>query len=164
VAEDQTSAANAPAGAQALPRQRVLELVRQLLDDGLSVRLEVTGSSMSPFVRGGDVVTLAPPGEGPIRRGEVVAVLARRHWLVIHRVVAASPAGLETRGDALDRPDEGVSRSDVVARLRRVERRGRRIRLGLGPERRVLAWLSRRGWLVPWLRPWRLLRRMGTNR
>lgn len=155
-------AVSAPAGAQGLPRERVLELLRQLLDDGLSVRLKVTGSSMSPFVRSGDLVTLAPPGDHPIRRGDVVGVLVGHRWLVIHRVVAAAPESLVTRGDALGRPDEAVSRGAIVARLARVERRGRRIRLGLGPERTVIAWLSRRGWLVPWLRPCRRLVRWVT--
>jgi hypothetical protein len=33
----------------------------------------------------------------------------------------------------------------------RVERRGRRVQLGLGPERRLIALLSRHHLLVPWV-------------
>lgn len=156
---------SAPAGAQGLPPEHVRELLRQLLAEGSSVRLRVSGSSMSPFIRGGDLVTLAPLGGRPVRRGDVVAVAAGGRWLVIHRVVGVTPEGVATRGDALERPDVTVAPGDVAALVARVERRGRRVRLGLGPERALVAWLSRRGWLVPWLRPWRrLVRWVAANR
>ena len=80
--------ADGPAGAQGLPRERVLELVRRLLGDGLSVRLRVTGSSMSPFLRDGDVATLVPLGGRPIRRGWLVPWL--RPWRRLVRWAATS--------------------------------------------------------------------------
>ena len=48
---------------------------------------------------------------------------------------------------------------DLLTRLLTVERDGRRVRLGLGPERALLALLSRWGLLAPLLRPVLLLLR-----
>ncbi len=128
-----------------------------MLDQGLVTRLRLTGTSMSPLLRAGDLVTLAPRRRGPIRAGDVVAFLADGRWLVIHRVVAAGGGRLHTRGDALGHGDRPLPEEDVVAVVSNAERRSRRLRLGLGPERAVIAWFSRRGWLAPLLRPWRKL-------
>ncbi len=128
-----------------------------MLADGFDAELRVTGSSMSPLVRGGDLVTLSPPSRCPIRRGAVVAYLRGSRSLAVHRVVAGAGEKLVTRGDAMTRPDDPVAAGEVLGVMTRHRRRGRRVRLGLGPERVLIAWLSRRGLLVPLLRPWRWL-------
>ncbi len=135
------------------------ELLRQTLADGFDAELRVTGSSMSPLVRSGDLITLSPPSRCPIRRGAVVAYLRAGRSLVVHRVVAITGEELLTRGDAMRRPDEPVAAARVLGVLARHRRRGRRLRLGLGPERVLIAWLSRRGWLAGLLSPWRRLAR-----
>lgn len=144
-------------GAETISRERLQEILRLLLDEGLVTRLRLTGASMSPLLRQGDLVILAPPGGRPIRAGDVVAFVADGRRLVIHRAVAAGHGRIHTRGDALGHGDRPLPEDDVVAVVSAAERRGRRLRLGLGPERRVVAWLSRRGWLAPLLRPWRRL-------
>ncbi len=42
-------------------------LVLDLLAGGMSVEIPVTGGSMSPSIRGADVVTLAPIGDQRVR-------------------------------------------------------------------------------------------------
>lgn len=110
--------------------------------------LRVGGASMAPFIRTGDVVTLRPCERA--RLGDVVARLAGPDRLLVHRVVTGGEPPL-TRGDSAHEPDPPLSPGELLGRVWAVERAGRGVRAGLGPERQVLAWLSRRGWLRPLL-------------
>jgi len=133
-----------------LPRAALAELLQGLLSEGRAVELPVSGSSMEPFLRSRDVVTLRPRESA--RFGDVVALLAPGPRLLVHRVVGP---GLTTRGDAAGAADARLPGRELLGRVERVERGGRRLRLGLGPERLLIAALSRRGLLAP------LLRRLG---
>ena len=122
------------------------ELAGDLLARGTEVRMRVTGSSMTPFIRSGDVVTLVPsPSEG-VSLGDVIAFSPHPGRLILHRVVAGTARAPLTRGDAAPCVDEPGALLGVVSR---VERAGRVVRLGLGPERRVLALAQRWGLLWP---------------
>jgi hypothetical protein len=123
-------------------------LFADLLSSGVSVRLEVGGHSMAPFVRSGDVVTVAPRGDARPSLGDVVVCAVERDQLTMHRVVGWTGGQLVPRGDAAPTADAALQLDSVVGLVRRVERRGRPVRLGLGPERRVIAWLSRLGLLA----------------
>ena len=128
-------------------RKLSTELLRRLLGDGLAVEIQVTGSSMAPALRGGDVVTLVPVARSTPRVGDVVAFLRRGHSLVVHRLVERRGSLCRARGDAAPAADEPISESEILGRVTRITRDARPVRFGLGPERRLLAWLSRRGWL-----------------
>ncbi len=145
------------AAAGDLAPEHVHGLLRDLLEGGLGVELRVTGSSMSPFIRSGDLVTLIPRDRRAIRLGDVVAFLRAGRQLVFHRVVGLGDGELLTRGDATAGSDAPVPAGEVVGLVAGQRRRGRRVRIGLGPECASIARLSRRGWLVPLLRPWRWL-------
>jgi len=147
-------------GVESWGPERVQWLVSQLLDEGLTVEIPVTGSSMWPFLQSGDIVTLAPASLEEVRPGDVVAFVRSNRRLVIHRVVGTSRDGALTRGDAVGRSTETVAEADLIARAIRVDRDGHRALLGIGPERHLLALLSRLGWLTPALLPWRLARRL----
>ncbi len=131
------------AGGVLVPR-----LLRDLLQSGLAVRLEVSGHSMTPFVRGGDVVTIAPRGLREPLPGDVVAYAAGADRLVVHRIVGQLEGRLLPRGDAAPSADPPIAPGDILGVVTRVERRGRRVRIGHGPERRAVAWLSRIGLLA----------------
>lgn len=146
-------------GVETPSRERLHGLLGALLDDGLDVELLVTGASMSPFIRSGDLVTLVPRRSRTIRHGDVVAFLTGRRTLVIHRVHTVAGRTLRCRGDATRHDDAPVAVDDVVGLASRIERRGRPMRLGLGPERFLIAWLAARDWLVPLMRSARWLLR-----
>jgi len=126
-----------------------LELLRAFAERGAQLRTHVTGSSMRPFIRDGDVVTLAPLDGGVPRVGEVVAaVLPDPERLVVHRVVARRGDGWTIRGDACPRPDGVVGSADVLGRVVRVERGGRVVSRGATSAAALgatVAALSRRG-------------------
>jgi phage repressor protein C with HTH and peptisase S24 domain len=120
------------------------ELVTSLLRDGTGVKVEVTGHSMLPFIRSGDVLTLVPLGVRELSPGDVLAAATAR-GLIVHRLVGRSAAEFRLRGDCGEIQDDPLTAGDIVGVVARVERRGRRVRLGLGPERAALAILSRFG-------------------
>jgi hypothetical protein len=117
------------------------DLAADVLRAGGRVSLVATGHSMTPAIRSGDRLTIEPLGAVP-RAGEVVACEIDGR-LVIHRVVGRGVGFTEVRGDAAPASDEPVPLEALLGTVTRVERSGRRVRLGLGPERVLVAWLSR---------------------
>jgi hypothetical protein len=112
---------------------------------------------MSPFIRDGDVITVAPfwpRGSSDARTcgsGQVVAfVNPASQRLVVHRIVGRHESSFLVQGDNLPEPAiTAVDRDSVLGRVVRIERGGKRVWLGLGPERFAIAFLSRVGLLIP---------------
>jgi hypothetical protein len=144
-----------------------IALLRAVLDKGVPFRFRATGFSMSPFIRNGDVLTVSPLSGRP-RLGDVIAFVNQgTGGLAIHRVVGTSAGGCIIRGDNSSRDDGYVPEANMLGRITKVERNGKKILLGLGPERYLIAFLARKGLLIPLFltvpRPLRtLLRRMQT--
>ncbi len=108
-----------------------LGLARQQLALGRALTLPVSGSSMWPAVRSGQVVTVVPCG-ADLRVGDVV-LLAGHDVVVLHRITRLTASAVLTKGDACPDADGWVPRAEVLGRL---ERR---------PWDRLLAWSA------PWL-------------
>lgn len=123
-------------------------LLCQVLARGMSFRFRARGYSMSPFIRDGDVVTIAPKTGRPLRPGAIVAAHHPASGkLIVHRIIAAQANGFILQGDNAVTPDGWVSSAQVLGSVTRVERGAKRIRLGLGPERYWIAFLARQRWL-----------------
>jgi hypothetical protein len=149
-----------------------IDLMQAVLARGRSFRFRARGWSMTPFIRDGDVITVAPvnpPDRNPhisasssrsaasgteARKcdiGQIVAfVSAPGRRLVVHRIIGRHKSGFLVRGDNLPGPvAETVRPDDILARVVRVERGRKRVWLGLGLERYAIAALSRAGLLLP---------------
>jgi hypothetical protein len=146
----------------------LLDLMRQVLARGLPFRFAAKGYSMLPFIRDGDVIWVSPlkgarPGVGMV----VAFVHPELGALTVHRIVARKGRAYLMQGDNAGGVTDGMLSEDrILGRVTRVERRALYVRLGLGPERYLIAFLSRMGWLMPLysklthlLRP--ILRRLG---
>jgi len=150
-----------------LSRTALANLLRAVLDKGVPFRFRATGFSMSPFIRNGDVLTVSPLSGRP-HLGDVVAFVKQETGrLAIHRVVGTGAGHCLIRGDNASRDDGYVPEANILGRITKVERNGKRNLLGLGPERYVIGVLARKGLLIPSLssvpRPLKtLLRRMQT--
>ncbi len=130
----------------ALSARVLVDLLEAVLGKGCLFRFCAHGGSMMPFVRDGDTLTIAPLGDRPPRLGEVVAFSCPTEEgirLVIHRIVGRRRNGFVVRGDAEGCIPEIVSPENILGRLVKVQRDGRHVRLGLGPERILIAWLGR---------------------
>jgi len=114
-----------------------------------ALRLRVTGSSMLPAIRPGDVLLIRQCGVDGPAVGDVV-LFTRERRLFAHRVVARSGAGLVTQGDGVARPDPRVDATELLGRVSHVLRRGRSIPMRRKPSfsGRLTAALVRRSALA----------------
>ncbi len=130
----------------AVSSENLARLLEDTLARGAPLRFEAAGWSMTPFIRDGDAITISALGESAPRPGDVVAfALPGSRPLLVHRIVAEDSGGFLLRGDNSPSPDGMISLADIYGRVSVVERGGKRRRLGFGPERSLIAWLSRSG-------------------
>ncbi len=125
----------------------LIELMRPVLESGKTVRFRARGQSMAPFIRDGDIISIAPLHRQPPGLGDVVAFSSPGAGrLVVHRVIGRKTSGYLIQGDNLPgRPDGLIPGAALLGKVTRVERSGRSINFGLGPERRLIAIISRFG-------------------
>jgi len=130
----------------------ILELIKPILDQGKMVRFSAPGHSMVPFIHSEDVLSIEPIVNKPAI-GDVVAFIEpERGLLVIHRVIQRQGDTYTIKGDNQDTADQNISQGSLVGKVKEVERAGKNIHLGLGPERRLIGYLSRLGLLRPLVR------------
>jgi signal peptidase I len=146
--EDWTARYVQAGGSRPLSGPALAAVARDVLARDRSFRFLAPGASMSPFIRSGDVLTLVPFDPESCAPGDVVA-FARpgTSALVVHRVTLATGSWCRIQGDNNQEPDGGIPCDTIIGRVSRVERAGRQVRFGLGPERALIALLSRQGWL-----------------
>jgi signal peptidase I len=106
-------------------------LAKEALHKSGRVRMLVSGASMVPTLRPGDLITVESARAGEIRPGEMV-VFALSGRLVVHRVIAKTGDPREpllaTRGDRARRDDPVVSSVELFGRVTQIERGNRRVR------------------------------------
>jgi hypothetical protein len=138
----------------------LVELLRAVLEKGTPARFQAKGFSMSPFIKNNDVVTIFPlKGKRP-GLGEIIAfVHTETDGLCVHRIVRKKKGLYLTKGDNISDTTESVPRENILGAVAAVEREGKEVFLGLGPERYLIALLGRRGLLFPLFLPiWRAVR------
>jgi len=146
---------------------QISKLMCEVLARGGTFRFRAGGSSMFPFIRDGDVVSIVSLPSRTPRLGAVIAfrradpAVVYRAYLVVHRLVRRTRRGFHFLGDNNCRGStEGpLDRSSLMGEVARVERRGMRVRFGLGPERILIALASQTGLLRPSMRLVMLSRR-----
>ena len=130
-----------------------IELLQATLGKGAPFRFRARGFSMDPFIRDGDVITVSPLGEDSPGLGDVVAFVQREiEKLVIHRVIRIKANSYFMKGDNTTGADSPVPRANLLGLVTRVERGRKRVFIGLGPERFLIALLTRKGWTIPLVR------------
>jgi signal peptidase I len=106
-----------------------------------SVCIQVRGMSMFPWIRPGDLVFVRRSSCVAVKAGDVI-LFQRDGRYFLHRVLrrgkdsgvasgreAQAAPTLETKGDALDGPDQRVSEAQFLGRAVRIHRRRRHIDL-----------------------------------
>jgi hypothetical protein len=142
-------------GSEVLP-----ELVKDILSKGVECRFRAKGHSMSPFIKDGDVVTVSPLNGTSPGLGNVTAFIHKDTGrLVIHRVVGKRRDFCFIKGDNAAEADGLFQKTNLLGFVTELERKGKKVFFGLGPERFLIALLTRTNLLVPVLRPaWRIFR------
>jgi signal peptidase I len=137
-----------------LSSQAVLELMKAVLSRGVPFRFRALGWSMIPFVRNGDLITVTPIKKARPRVGDVVAFITRMNGrLIVHRIVAKDDDNFTILGDSVGIEETMmVPIGNILGRVQQITRNGHPTWLGIGPERVIIAWLSRKGSLIPLFR------------
>jgi hypothetical protein len=101
---------------------------------------------MSPFIKDGDVITVSPLSGALPRLGDVVAFIhANTERLIVHRVVGKKGRYFLLKGDNVSRVENKVPRKKLLGFVNIVERNSKQVFFGLGPERFLIALLTRIG-------------------
>jgi len=123
-------------------------LMRAVLDKGKPFRFRAKGFSMSPFIKDGDVVTVARKAGSRPRTGDVVAfLLPAAGRVALHRVVGEGRDVFFVKGDNVPESDGAVPLDRILGTVSRVERNGRPVRLARGKGAAIVARMSRSGLL-----------------
>ncbi len=119
------------------------------------VRLRVASWSMFPTIQQGDVLEVEAARE--VRAGDII-IFRRDNVLVCHRVAGYSrPGAIVTAGERSGWPGESVPLSDVLAKVRAISRRGKRIALDRPAAPTMAAWI--RLWLDQSFMAWKAAQR-----
>ncbi len=115
---------------------------------------------MHPFIRNEDIVTITLFRNASPRPGDVVAfTYPRINKLIVHRIVKKKGDYFLIKGDNLPNSDGFIHRSNILGRVIKVERNGKPVLIGLGIERFLISFFSRRGSMYNLLLPfWKLVR------
>jgi hypothetical protein len=135
----------------------IIELLSATVSKGGSFRFKANGFSMTPFIRDGDIITILP-----LRRrlsaGEVaVYICPKTGKLIVHRVIKLRNGMLYIKGDNSFSECDKVPYKNILGFVGRVERKGRNVSLGLGPEGGIIALFSRAGLFFLLLKVWKKL-------
>ena len=134
---------------QSIPGSTFASLLKGVLEMGASLRFRANGVSMTPFIKQGDLVTLSPYSGSAPRMGDVAAFFfPDTEKLTIHRVVGKKGDGYLLKGDNATAGDGVIPLENILARVIKVERGEREIRLGLRQERYLIALLARSNLLL----------------
>lgn len=113
------------------------DLVEEIVRNFGWARVSVRGTSMTPAVQPGDLLTIQHTNVQEISIGQIV-LYARHGRLITHRVVEKSGGPeaphLITRGDRVARNDSPVSPGELLGRVKFIERGGRRFQPADHPE------------------------------
>lgn len=126
-------------------------LIRAATVGGNAISFNAPGGSMHPFIHSGDKIVISPIDARSIRTGDVLTFVHNpRGRVMAHRVIKIETDKFLCKGDNSAYQADGlIGFDDVLGRVERVLRDGKAIRLGLGPEKMVIALLSRWKILVP---------------
>lgn len=114
-----------------LPQSELSELSMEVLRQGgvLWFRACTHGSSMFPFIRNGDVVTIQPQDPARLRRGDIVLYRSASNLPVLHRIVRRDGQDNHVhfliRGDAACGGGERVGGESVWGQAVSLQRHGR---------------------------------------
>jgi signal peptidase I len=114
---------------------------------------------MSPFIKDGDVITVSPVLRSSPGLGDVVAFVQKETGrLLIHRVIGKNGESYLTRGDNAPEGDGFIHEANILGCVTMVKRKKREVFLGLGPEKFLIALLTRKGLFLSFFHPiWRIV-------
>lgn len=102
-------------------------LFEDILNSGLSLRVRVTGGSMSPFLQGGEILTIRKVPHSSLQRGDLIFFKNHLGSRLLHRIVKKKRVNngmlaFQTKGDALWACDESIRHDEILGRVCKIEK------------------------------------------
>ena len=120
------------------------DFLQAILAKGTPCRFQAKGYSMSPFIRDGDIITVFPLKKSSFNLGRVVAYSQpETQKLIIHRIIGNSSGYFLIKGDNIFGSGELVPKTSILGYVGKIEPYGRRVFIGIGPERFLIVLLIR---------------------
>lgn len=109
-----------------LSKNETAVLFEDILGRDLSLRVKVTGKSMSPVLRGGEILTIKKTPSSSLHIGDLIFFKTRLGFPLLHRIVKKGHEEnlhiFRTKGDASLSMDEPVRGPDILGKVSRVEK------------------------------------------
>jgi signal peptidase I len=101
-------------------------LFEDILKNGSALRVKVTGRSMTPFLRGGEILTLKKADCSSLKRGDLILFRNTAGYSILHRIVRVKlgrngATSFQTKGDALIAFDDPVQENEILGKVCRIE-------------------------------------------
>lgn len=113
-----------------LPPEVLMEQLLGLLDSAEYVPLNISGSSMTPFlVHSRDTVYLSKVTR-PLKKGDMILYRRDSGAYILHRIYRVTPDGYWLVGDAQILIEKGVRPDQVLALVTAVRRKGKLLQPG----------------------------------
>jgi signal peptidase I len=147
-------------GEDSLSMEALIELLKAVTEKKKSFRVQALGSSMYPFIKDSDYITISPLTSCHPRLGEIVAFINPvTKKLVVHRVVGRKKDNYLIKGDNNSEHDGLIPKANILGYVTKVEKEGNTIFFGSGLERVFIAFISKKNFLQPTLHlAYRLIR------
>lgn len=104
--------------------EEFLGIVKEILARGKPLSFRAQGTSMSPFIKDGDIVTLLRDPNPKVGVGDVVLLKTGEGKFYLHRVIKKGESGIITRGDACFEDDGFTPHRNIIGKVVRVSGRG----------------------------------------
>lgn len=102
------------------------QIADDTLTNGHSLRFRALGSSMTPFIRNGDILTATPTNPNQLRIGEIIFYKTKGGNAIAHRILRIKQANnkltFNTRGDASTGTYETVEQNQVLGKVTTINR------------------------------------------
>ena len=119
------------------------ELSREILKRGDSIRFKARGSSMCPWIRDGDLLTIRTADARSVKPGDVILYQSLGEKCIVHRVINIEFQNdrkiFITRGDASPRSQENIRSEQILGRVVEIYRGDKKLK----PDRNFWWILSR---------------------
>jgi signal peptidase I len=139
-------------GEDDLSMEALVELLKAVVEKGRPFRIQALGFSMDPFIKNKNYITISPLSPDRPQLGDIVAFIQQRTGkLVVHRVVESKKNQYLIKGDNTSAPDGLVPKGNILGYVTKIDKDGKTVRFGSGPEKVFIAFVSRKNLLRPTL-------------
>lgn len=114
---------------QGIEEPRGIELANlfeEILTKGTDIRVRVTGSSMTPFLKGGEIVTISKTDRSDLCMGDLILFKNDKGLPVLHRILRKrnrdNKRYYQAKGDGLIAPDKLIPESCILGKVYLIEK------------------------------------------